>query len=427
MLTPDELADVANTMYPLLDNLNAFITRDMVTRMMARLGRGEDAALGETDVWQANVYREAGGQYEALSAELTRFTELSEQEIARIFDAAGLQSWREDEAFFRERGYKTPREPSPRLRAILADAYQRTAGEARNFTRTTASVIEERFVRLLDEAHIRVMSGAAAYTTVVADMVSRLGNSQATVLYPSGHVDTIETAVLRAVRTGVAQASGNMTLENMREREWDLVRVSAHLGARTGDGGQNPGNHSWWQGKLYSLSGKDKSLPPFEETTGYGTGEGLCGWNCRHSFGPGDRKHNPFAKIGTEENKRAYELSQEQRAAERQIRAQKLELIALREGVESAKDPALKAKLQEKYDKAAYELKGSNTAYTEFCERHGLRPLPERTFVGAWSRADTRASLAAAKRAEKKEAESKKPGGGKPSRPRRGGEQTRLF
>lgn len=123
MLTPDELADVANTMYPLLDNLNAFITRDMVTRMMARLGRGEDAALGETDVWQANVYREAGGQYEALSEELTRFTELSEQEIARIFDAAGLQSWREDEAFFRERGYKTPREPSPRLRAILADAY----------------------------------------------------------------------------------------------------------------------------------------------------------------------------------------------------------------------------------------------------------------------------------------------------------------
>ena len=31
---------------------------------------------------------------------------------------------------------------------------------------------------------------------------------------------------------------------------------------------------------------KRKIYPDFAASTGYGTGAGLCGWNCRHSFGP---------------------------------------------------------------------------------------------------------------------------------------------
>ncbi len=31
---------------------------------------------------------------------------------------------------------------------------------------------------------------------------------------------------------------------------------------------------------------KRKIYPDFVASTGYGTGAGLCGWNCRHSFGP---------------------------------------------------------------------------------------------------------------------------------------------
>ena len=60
-----------------------------------------------------------------------------------------------------------------------------------------------------------------------------------------------------------------------------------YRGARFGDGGLIPGNHFWWQGKFYSRTGRTPDLPLFVESTGYGTGECLCGWNCRHSFGPG--------------------------------------------------------------------------------------------------------------------------------------------
>ena len=44
--------------------------------------------------------------------------------------------------------------------------------------------------------------------------------------------------------------------------------------------------HAKWQGKINSRSGNDPKYPDFKKSTGYGTGAGLCGWNCRHTFGP---------------------------------------------------------------------------------------------------------------------------------------------
>lgn len=58
----------------------------------------------------------------------------------------------------------------------------------------------------------------------------------------------------------------------------DLVEVTAHAGARP--------EHAEWQGKVYSRSGKSKKYPDLVEVTGYGTGPGLGGWNCRHSMFP---------------------------------------------------------------------------------------------------------------------------------------------
>ena len=87
-------------------------------------------------------------------------------------------------------------------------------------------------MNVLDTAHFKVMTGAQSYTQAVKEAVNDIVSEQAKVYYPTGHVDTIETAVLRAVRTGVAQASGNMALQGMIERDWDIIRVSAHIGAR---------------------------------------------------------------------------------------------------------------------------------------------------------------------------------------------------
>lgn len=402
MLTPEEIVEIVETMFPVLDELNAWITADLIKRIMARLGRGEDVVLTATDDWQLQVYQAAGGHLEAVQREIAIFTKKAEKEIKAIFEDAGIRAYKADNAFYVAHGLpEKSLAQSENMIQLLTDTYQRTNGELHNFTRTTAKASQQRLVKVLDTAHFKVMSGATSYTQAVKEAVNEIVSEQTKVVYPTGHTDTIETAVLRAVRTGVAQASGNMAIEGMIERDWDLVRVTAHIGARYGDGGENPGNHFWWQGKLYSRTGRTPDFPSFVETTGYGTGEGLCGWNCRHSFGPGDPDHNPFKDFDAEENKRVYDLSQKQRSAEARIRRTKLKILGLREAIDAAEDEAVKATLQDEYSKAAAQLQKQNAAYNAFCEKNNLKRLSDRLSVAKWTRSKAAKATVAARKLDK--------------------------
>lgn len=398
MLTPQEILEIIDTLYPQVDELNTWITSDIIRRIMARLGRGKGALLTAADEWQLQVYQAAGGHLEAVQQEIARWTKMTDSEIKRIFEDAGVKAIVYDSHFYEEHelaGIDLAR--SEGMIRLLEDSYQRTAGTVHNFTRTTAQASQQKLIKVLDTAHFKVASGAASYTQAVQDAVSSIVDTQTMVTYPGGHADTIETAVLRAVRTGVAQASGNMAVQGMEDRGWDVVLVSAHIGARYGDGGENPGNHFWWQGKHYSLHGKTLDLPLFYESTGYGTGEGLCGWNCRHSFGPGDVRHNPYAQFDTEENKKVYDLSQNQRAWERRIRHTKTKLVGLHTAIEAAEDADLKATLEARYTKTAKLLEKQNLGYNQFCEDNGLKCLSDRIQIAKWTREDARKSIIAAR------------------------------
>ena len=85
-------------------------------------------------------------------------------------------------------------------------------------------------------------------------------------------------AVRRAVVTGVNATALKLQETLMDEMGCDLVETSAHAGARP--------SHAVWQGKIFGRSGTHPKYPSLVEGTGYGTGEGLGGWNCRHSIMP---------------------------------------------------------------------------------------------------------------------------------------------
>lgn len=398
MLTPQQILDIIETLYPQIDELNVWITSDLIRRVMARLGRGEGVFLTASDEWQLEVYQAAGGHLDAVQREIKRWTKATDAEIKRIFEDAGIKALAYDSNFYIEHGLAgIELAQSENMIRLLEDTYQRTAGTVHNFTRTTAHASQQQLLKALDTAHFKVASGATSYTQAVQEAVSSIVDTQTQVIYPTGHVDTIETAVLRAVRTGVAQASGNMAVQGMEERDWDIVLVSAHLGARYGDGGQNPGNHFWWQGKFYSRTGRTADLPLFVESTGYGTGEGLCGWNCRHSFGPGDLRHNPYAQFDAEENKRAFDLSQKQRGKESRIRRTKTKLVGFRTAIETAEDAGVKATLEAQYTRTAKLLEKQNLDYNQFCEDNGLKRLSDRIQIARWTREDARKSIAAAR------------------------------
>lgn len=404
MLTPEQIVEIVELMQPSIDELNTWITKDLIERIIARMARNKDWRLSATDKWQIQVMQETGAHIDKLQEEITKWTRRSDAEVARIFEDAGIKALSYDSRFYISHGLEGINlAQSEGMIRLLQDTYQRTLATIHNFTRTTAEASQKRLIDELDKAYSKTASGATSYAVAVQEAVESVAAEQVKVQYPTGHVDTIETAILRAVRTGVGQASGNMAIEGMLERDWDIILVSAHLGARYGDGGENPSNHFWWQGKFYTRTGRTPNLPDFIKCTGYGTGEGLCGWNCRHSFGPGDLRFNPYAKYDAAENKKAYDLSQRQRRMEREIRKTKGEMIGLKQGIDACTDPDLKAELQEKYNKKAGSLESQNLAYNDFSKENSFRRYDDRLSVARWDREQARASIVAARAAASKE------------------------
>ena len=395
MITPEQFQEIGETLLPLLDGLTEWIARDMIERFMIRFGHGEEKLLTGTDEWQAWVLEQAGGNLDEIQKALAKSTGKSQPEIAKIFKDSGIQAAKADA----EAAAVTFSGLSPGMMAIITDAYERTVGEISNITRTTAGATNQAFIDICDAAYWKVRTGAQSYTAAMLEGIKELGQVQPIVRYPSGHKDTLEVAVLRCIRTGVAQSSGNMTIQQCKDMGWNHVLVSQHLGARVSD--TDPiADHAGWQGKVYCIAGKDAQFDNLLDATGYPENPlGLCGYNCRHSFTPFlpgvSQNHNK--PIDTEANRRAYELSQTQRAMERRIRAQKRKCTALHTAVKSCEDTAGKAKLQEKYAQSAKRLQDQNAAYTKFCDDNDLKPYHERLAVAGWDHSAASTASAAAR------------------------------
>lgn len=387
MLDPHYLQQIADGAENIAGQLHEYIIRQIVDRMMIRLGRGDDYLLTSSDRWRIQTLQDAGYLLEDITAELAKYTNRQEREIKAAMEEAGIKALEYDHKIYEAAGLSPmPLTQSPALIRLMERNYRATLGEWNNYTRTTAQAAQSLFLNECDLAYNKVLSGAVSYSQAVREAVESVASGGVYVDYPSGHRDTIETATARAVRTGIAQAAGDIALKRMEEMDWDIILVSAHIGARTGDGGQNPGNHLWWQGQFYSRTGKDKRFPNFYEVTGYGTGVGLSGYNCRHSFGSGDGVNNPYKDIQTADNYRMEKLEQRQRALERRVRKTKREVMGLQEAVEKCKDEAAKFELQQALDRKSYLLQRQNKAYSEFCKENDLRPLNERLQIAKWSR-----------------------------------------
>lgn len=405
MLTPGELLHVSEGAEQIAELLHQYAVNAIIQRILIRKKRGEDYKLTAIDKWQLESLREAGILLEDIQQEINRRTPMMLTEIAKAMEYSAIQALAYDDAVYRAAGLEpTGLQQSPHLIRLLQRNYNATAGEWKNFTRTFADAAQQTFIRETDRAYNLASSGMISYTQAVHEAINTICADGVQVEYKDAHgttyhKDTIETATLRCVRTGIAQATGDIAIARMDEMDWDIVLVSAHLGARYGDGGQNPGNHAWWQGKFYSRSGKDKRFPPFSET-GYGTGEGLCGWNCRHSFGAGDGEFNPYENYDNDENRKAYDLSQRQRTLERRIRKTKRVVMGLKTALDNAPTEQQRAELDRDYQRKAALLQKQNQAYTNFCEENSLKRLNDRIQIAKWDRKQAAAARGAARRCQ---------------------------
>lgn len=402
MLSPEYLLRVSEGAEEIAERLHQDIVKRLIQRIVARLERGDDYILTPIDKYQLETLKQAGFLMKDIEKEIAAKTKLQRTEIRAAFEDAGIRSYAYDSRVYEAAGLATkPLTQSPQYIRMMQRAYEATLGEWRNFSRTTAGEAYRRFIVECDRAYYSVQSGAISYTQAFREAINRIADEGVVVAYrdKDGNItrrDTIETAALRNIRTGISQSCAEITNARMEEMDWDILLVSAHLGARYTEKNDYT-NHFWWQGKFYSKSGKDKRFPPFS-VCGQGDVQGINGANCRHSYSPGDGETNPFSDYDSEENKKAYDLSQKQRQLENRIRHTKRQVMAIKEGRDYAEHPDHKAALDEDYKKKAAKLERQNKEYKDFCEQNGLKTRQERLTIAKWDRQQAAEARGAAAR-----------------------------
>lgn len=254
MLTPDYLLHISEGAEDIAEALHQDILNRIIERIMLRLGRGEDYLLSAVDKWQIEVLEDAGYLLEDIQREIAKRTKLQQTEIAEAMEDAGVRALSYDDAIYKAAGLSpVPLTQSPYLMRLMQRNYEATMGEWKNFTRTTAEAAQRAFIDAVDKAYHLTSSGAVSYTQAVREAINEIADQGVTVRYPSGRVDSLETATLRCVRTGIAQATAQIQLARMKEMNVGLCLTSAHVGARTGSGMADHTNHLYWQAGIYSI------------------------------------------------------------------------------------------------------------------------------------------------------------------------------
>jgi len=392
MLSPDEIEVLAERARPVTEALNTTIINKIIERLIARYERGEGFYLTRTDTLQASVMEDSGELLKDIAREIEKTRLATYKVIYEAFKDGFKDSWEYDSRMY-QMGGKEPRKPSERYLEILQRNYEKTSGEFLNMTGTAALDSSKLYRQTWDKAYFQSMTGAVSVQESFKDSIKELAGKQMEIVhYPSGHKDTLETAALRAIRTGIAQTAGDIAIKRMEEMGWDVVLVSAHFGARP--------THEKWQGKFYSLHGNTPGLPDFISSTGYGTVTGLCGANCRHHFGVGVLGINPYEalNINTEESNKRYEETQKQRAYERDIRRSKAECINLKTALNACKTQEDKDLIYPSYVSAAKRLKAKNARLEAYIKEHDLKPYPDRVYVQGWDRSQAASASAAARK-----------------------------
>ena len=359
MLSPEYLERVPER----LVELYAEVEADIIADMARRLSKMDFIPSAQ---WQYQKLIEMGAVHEAVLKKLSEITGLRKREIERLMKEAGVQALKTDIGIYKAAGLTpSPLDASPTLQSILQAGIDNTNGLFENLTRTTANTATRQFEHMLDRAWLQITTGAFDYNSAVRMAIKDLSEKGiASIVYPTGHTDYLNVAVRRAVVTGVNQTSLKLQETLMDEMGCDLVETSAHAGARP--------SHAVWQGKIFSRSGTHPKYPSLVEGTGYGTGEGLGGWNCRHSFFPYFEGVAPVysanelaemnaKKYGYNGKKiTQYEAEQIQRKIERNIRRWKREVKAM----EAAGLPT---------DEAAAKLNQWHRKMDDFIKQTGLK------------------------------------------------------
>ena len=374
MISPAKLDKLPAEVVNLVQELQEEIISDICRRI------SKANFLTPTAEWELYKANQLNLSYKEVNRRIARRLKVREQTIREIYTDAVRQALKEDADIYRiaaamgrlpdDTGAKIDRYfRSASFSQLLSKGLKSSKGQLRNLCNSMAAEANRQLSDAMDLAHLKVISGAFSYNDAVYAAVKSLADKGiARVEYPSGRRDNADVCVRRAVLSSVNKSCCDIQLDLAKEVGSNYVEVTAHIGARP--------SHAEWQGQIYSLVRGDPRYPYFYDATGYGTGEGLGGWNCRHNFFPyfegiDTPHHTPdFTKT---ENNEYYALTQKQRGYERAVRDSKRQLAALDGARQSAEDPRLRARLDSDFARRSVTLKNREARLDAFIRDNDLQ------------------------------------------------------
>ena len=244
MLTPEYLNDIEfNDVIRLYNKLNIEITADIISRIsimddITAVSKEQMKILLQTN--GTEIFNEALEKTSLLTRETKNALKLLFKNMAKE-DMQGYEELYE----YREKPFKL----SETQYNILNQGLKQTNKTLKNMTNTIAFQSQQAYVNAVDEAYMKVISGAFDYTSAINTAVQQLADKGITLKDKLGRNIQLETAVRRNVLSGIHKTANNINRNIETELGCDGYEVTAHLGARP--------SHAEEQGKLFAVSKKD--------------------------------------------------------------------------------------------------------------------------------------------------------------------------
>lgn len=384
-MTPEELEKLPKPLERTMTALELSIMNEIIQRIK------EVGQITPVTDWMLNRMVAIGigkSQIKQLIGEAIKEADLN---VEDIYKQAVRSNYIRDKEIYKIAGKDyLPYEDNQWLQQVVDAAREQTKDSLRpleNITQTTGfnvpmggrkvfTPLSEYLERSLDKAMMGITTGTKTYSQAIADVIDEMTASGIRIVdYASGKSDRIEVAARRAVMTGVAQMTKQVSDKNAEVLGTDHWEVDWHMGAR--NTGMGYFNHQSWQGKVYSSE---------EMHTICGEGEmlGFAGINCYHikfPFLPGISKRKYTDEWLSEQNRKenekksfrgkeydTYGALQHQRKLERTIRKQKQDVALLKKNG-ADKDDITAAKCR---------LRLTEKTYTDFSKEMDLRQQQER-------------------------------------------------
>lgn len=383
-MTPEEKGSLPLQLEKQFYKLQDRIFSDIVRRIK------KTGEITSTADYQINKLLILGNSTEFIEQELKRLLDTSYPEIWALYDkVCDWEYVRYKDTYEQVNGKFIPLEENEQVQQWSQAVINQTHSELKNLTQSMGMTVNingkavftplsEYYQTYLDRACLDIVTGAFDYNTVLRRVVKEMTASgiRSIDYGKSGCSNRVPVAARRAVMTGASQLSGQINEMVAKDLKTDIYEVTWHAGHRP--------SH-WWGGQVYSYQ-------ELQTVCHLGDGDGLCGWNCRHSYlafipGYSIRTYTPEQLQELEEKEKQtipyqgknytpYQAEQAQRKMETKMRAQRAYAKQLQQG---------KAKEE---DVVAAKAKYLNTLhqYQQFSNKMGLSEQMERVYMDGLGR-----------------------------------------